>query len=197
MGNPPGMMMMMMPVAVLLLLLLLLLLQCQVSRGQQAYVNNQQLNCEQNDSNTQGYVCNGPASSCLSYLTYRSNPPYDSPATIANLLTTADPSEIARINNISDVVDTIPADTLVIIPVNCSCSGSRYYQYNASYVLKTTNETYFIVANNTYEGLTTCQALMAQNPYNFQNLEVGMRLTIPLRCACPTSNRPPMGSSTS
>uniref|UniRef100_A0A5B6YTX1 Protein kinase domain-containing protein n=1 Tax=Davidia involucrata TaxID=16924 RepID=A0A5B6YTX1_DAVIN len=183
----------MMPVAVAVLYSLLVLLQFQVSSGQQAYVNNKQLDCDQNYNTTQGFVCNGASPSCVSYLTYRSNPPYyNSPATIGYLLG-AKASEIARINNnISDVA-TIPAGTIVIVPVECSCSSGKYYQYNASYVLKSTDETYFSVANNTYKGLTTCQALIAQNPYNLRNLSVGMRLTIPLRCACPTSNQTAAG----
>ncbi|KAA8514707.1 hypothetical protein F0562_017886 [Nyssa sinensis] len=169
---------------------LLLLLQCQVSVGQQTYVNNKQLDCEQNYTNTLGFVCNG-ASSCLSYLTFRSNPPYNSPVSIGYLLN-VNPSDIARLNDISDV-QTIPTDTLVIVPLNCSCSSSGYYQYNASYVLKSTDETYFTVANITYEGLTTCQALIAQNPTYFRNLVVGLNVTIPLRCACPTSNQTATG----
>ncbi|PSS17189.1 hypothetical protein CEY00_Acc11978 [Actinidia chinensis var. chinensis] len=158
--------------------------------GQQAYVNNKQLDCYKNYSNTGGYLCNNGAdvSSCLSYLTFRSTPIYNSAATIGYLLS-ADPSQIAQINNISDV-DTLPSDTLLIVPTNCSCNNNNtYYQHNASYVLKTTSETYFTVSNNTYQGLTTCQSMMAQNPYNYRDLLVGMKLTAPLRCACPTSNQ--------
>ncbi|KAL7174894.1 hypothetical protein ACSBR2_028662 [Camellia fascicularis] len=194
-------------IVVVVVVALVLFQEIQGSSGQQTYVNNKQLDCDNNYANTLGYVCNGVASSCLSYLTFRSTPIYNSPATIGYLLS-ADPSQIAQINNISDV-QTIPTDTLLIVPVNCTCfsnsstntttstvssssssSSSSSYQHNASYVLKTTSETYFTVSNNTYEGLTTCQAMKAQNPnHYYRDLLVGMRLSVPLSCACPTSNQ--------
>ncbi|KAK9757008.1 hypothetical protein RND81_01G134300 [Saponaria officinalis] len=43
------------------------------------------------------------------------------------------------------------------------------------------------MANNTYQGLTTCQSMMAQNPYAATNLTEGETVLVPLRCACPTS----------
>ncbi|KAK9270519.1 hypothetical protein L1049_026100 [Liquidambar formosana] len=113
------------------LVLLVVLWQFHVSDCQQVYVNNKQNDCYNtygstdgfvNYNYTDGFVCNGASSSCVSYLTFRSSPPnYDSAPTIGYLLG-AEPSLISQINNISDV-DKIPADTLVIVPVNCSCSG--------------------------------------------------------------------------
>ncbi|XP_062026025.1 protein LYK5 [Rosa rugosa] len=153
--------------------------------GQQTYLANKQLDCYNNYNSTDGYVCNGASPSCVSYLTFRSiDPLYNSPTSIAYLLDST-PSEIASANNISDV-DPIPADTLVLVPVNCSCSGN-YSQHNASYTLKTSADTYFGVANNTYQGLTTCQSLMHQNPYDDRNLTSGLLLEVPVRCACPTA----------
>lgn len=55
--------------------------------------------------------------------------------------------------------------------------------------MKTENENYFTLANNTYEALTTCQALAAQNIYGLTNLTVGLKIHVPLRCACPTSKQ--------
>lgn len=86
----------------------------------------------------------------------------------------------------------IPTNTLVIVPITCSCSNNLY-QHNATYELQTRTEAYFTVANNTYQGLTTCQALMSQNRYNYRNLSVGMRINVPLRCACPTRNQTQAG----
>lgn len=154
------------------------------SEAQQSYVNNKQLDCNQSPNTTLGFVCNA-APSCPSFLTFRSTPIYNSPATIAYLLS-SDASLIASANNISDVAP-LPVDTLLIVPVNCSCSGDgRFYQHNATYSLKVQGETYFSVANNTYQSLSTCQALIAQNPYDARQLLAGMRLAVPLRCACPT-----------
>ena len=159
--------------------------------AQQIYVDNKQLDCYNDRNFTDGYACNGVQTSCQAYLTFRSNPPYNSPTTIGFLLG-SEPSLIADANNMSNF-DTIPADTQILIPINnCSCSGP-YYQHNTSYKLSSKSETYFLVANDTYQGLTTCQALMAQNPYGDRNLTVGLNLEVPLRCACPTRNQTAAG----
>ncbi|KAG7967021.1 hypothetical protein I3843_08G078300 [Carya illinoinensis] len=156
-------------------------------QGQQIYVDNKQLHCDKHPNFTRGFACNGFQSSCQAYLTFRSNPPYDSPAAIGLLLGTQ-PDLIAQANNVSSF-GTIPTDKQILVPIkNCSCSGP-YYQYNTSYRLNSTSETYFILANDTYQGLTTCQAMTAQNPYDVRNLMVGQNLEVPLRCACPTSNQ--------
>ncbi|XP_051137370.1 protein LYK5 [Andrographis paniculata] len=180
------------PRLAVLLLLLLVLVEDHPSEAQQSYINKKQLDCNKNHTATLGFVCNGAASSCPSFLTFRSTQTYNNPATIAYLLS-ADASEIAAANNISDV-DPLPLDTLLVVPINCSCS-QRYYQHNATYTLKKQGENYFDVANITYQGLTACQAMEAQNPYNFQMLNVGMTITIPLRCACPTRNQTAAGFS--
>ncbi|XP_010275837.1 PREDICTED: protein LYK5-like [Nelumbo nucifera] len=160
------------------------------SHAQQAYLDNMQLDCYENRSLTHGYLCNGLKKSCKTYLTFRSLPPYDNPVSIAYLLG-SQPSEIARFNNITDV-DPVPVDTLLYIPVNCSCLG-KFYQHNAFYTMKYETDTYFVISNDTYQGLTTCQAMMNQNPYDSMNLLFGMKLLAPLRCACPTKNQTARG----
>ncbi|CAI0467448.1 unnamed protein product [Linum tenue] len=174
----------------MLLLLLVVLLITRVADGQQAYVDNHQLDCynQRFNETTLGYVCNGLNTSCQSYLTFRTSPLYNTPVYIGYLLAAAAP-EIASLNNLSSEFSSIPADTLVVVPVNCSCSGRRYYQHEATYKLKSHDETYFTVANNTYQGLTTCQSLMSQNPFNDRQLAVNETLRVPLRCACPTANQ--------
>ncbi|KAL1540671.1 protein LYK5-like [Salvia divinorum] len=159
------------------------------AEAQQSYVNNKQLNCEQSPNTTLGFVCNA-APSCTAYLTFRSTPTYNTPVTIAYLLS-ANASQIAAANNISDITP-LPTDTLLLVPIPCSCS-SNYYQHNASYTLKFLGETYFSVANNTYQSLSTCQALMAQNPYDFRRLLPKMTIAVPIRCACPTPSQTAAG----
>ncbi|XP_007029832.2 PREDICTED: protein LYK5 [Theobroma cacao] len=172
-----------------LLLLLFLSLHCGSTQGQQAYLNNDQLECgdKSKDNNiTRGFLCNGVKQSCQSYLTFRAEPPYNSAVTIAYLLG-AQPDLISslRINNLSSDVSAIPANSLVFFPLNCSCAGS-YYQHNVTYTIKEDTETYFTMANDTYQGLTTCQAMKAQNSIGIMDLKVGDKLQVPLRCACPT-----------
>lgn len=95
--------------------------------------------------------------------------------------------EMARINNITDS-EILPPDNVVFVPVTCSCSG-QYYQANTSYVYNSPSETYFTIANVTYQGLTSCNALKRENPYGILDLVLGLNLQVPLRCACPTKEQ--------
>ncbi|KAL4626172.1 hypothetical protein ACB092_05G076800 [Castanea dentata] len=170
-------------------LLLVVLLKQHPSKAQQPYVNNNQVNCDQDLSITNEFKCNGVETSCQSYLTFRSTPAYGSPLSIGQLLGT-NISFIAEINNFT-TSQIIPTDTQTIIPVNCSCL-SEYYQHNSSYqVLE--YDTFFTIANDTYQGLTTCQAIKRENPYTVETLGVGVNVNVPLRCACPTPNQTASG----
>ncbi|CAN1827781.1 Wall-associated receptor kinase-like 1 [Linum perenne] len=62
------------------------------------------------------------------------------------------------------------------------------YQHSTLYTVRTT-DTYYSIANDTFQGLTTCQALAGQNYYAADSLEVGTELTVPLRCACPSRDQ--------
>ncbi|KAE9614936.1 putative protein kinase RLK-Pelle-LysM family [Lupinus albus] len=156
------------------------------THSQQQYVNNKQLKCEDTTNSTYGNICNSNPS-CQSYLTFISSSPlYNTPSSISYLLNST-PSLIAQSNNITDV-NPIPTNTIITVPVNCSCFNNLY-QHNTTYTLKTLGETYFSIANNTYQALTTCQALIAQNTYEVTNLTVGLNLHVPLRCACPTKKQ--------
>ncbi|XP_022752410.1 wall-associated receptor kinase-like 22 [Durio zibethinus] len=156
------------------------------SQGQQQYLNNSQLDCSNtNIAISKGYYCNGIQKSCGSFVTFRSRQPYDSPESIASLLG-SDASNIASINNVS-ITHKFSREEIVIVPITCSCWGSLY-QYVAPYTVRK-GDTYFKIANDTYQGLTTCQALEGQNYFDSESLEVGAQLTIPLRCACPSQNQ--------
>ncbi|CAJ1929943.1 unnamed protein product [Sphenostylis stenocarpa] len=157
--------------------------------GQQPYIGLGTVACPArgNKNSIRGYTCNG-ANSCQTYLTFRSQPIYNSVSTISTLLG-SDPSQLAKINSVS-MNDTFETNKLVLVPINCSCAG-EYYQTNTSYVFQN-SETYFLIANNTFEGLTTCQALQNQN-YDPANIYPGRKLLVPLRCACPTKNQTDTG----
>ncbi|XWS33713.1 hypothetical protein CRYUN_Cryun22dG0107000 [Craigia yunnanensis] len=158
--------------------------------AQQSYSGNSVMNCdvsnETGPSSAFLYTCNGEKLSCQTFLIFKSQPPYDSVSTISNL-TSADPMELAYINNIS-LSTILPPNKEVIVPVNCSCSG-QYYQANTSYIIPSMQDTYFSVANNTYQGLSTCNSLMQENIYSASSWHAGLVLQVPLRCACPTSNQ--------
>nr|ASM47216.1 lysm-containing receptor kinase 17 [Parasponia rigida] len=159
--------------------------------AQQPYVGEAPTDCynQHNKSSALGYFCNGVNRSCHTFLTFRAVPPYTTVAAISKLLA-ADPSQISEANLKRT---TFGVNKLVIVPITCSCSGQGYYQSNASYVIKA-DDTYLAIANNTFQGLTTCQALSNQsgNPDPME-LETKEKITIPLRCACPTKNQSDLG----
>ncbi|XP_074324566.1 lysM domain receptor-like kinase 4 [Apium graveolens] len=157
-------------------------------KGQQPYIRKATTACDSTDKSNSalGYTCNGATPRCQAYLTFRSQPPFTSVSSISSLLS-ADPSQLSQLNSVSESA-TFEINRMVLVPVNCSCSG-KYYQVNASYVVQQ-HDNYFIIANNTFQGLSTCQALKAQNSnLTTENLYSGTRLSVPLRCACPTKNQ--------
>ncbi|KAI9089144.1 hypothetical protein K1719_029423 [Acacia pycnantha] len=158
--------------------------------GQQPYIGLGTNACPRkgNSKSIRGYTCNGVAHSCQAYLTFRSQPLYYSVSTISALLG-SDPSQLSEINSVS-LNATFATNQLVIVPVNCSCASS-YYQTNTSYTYHNT-ENYLLIANNTFQGLSTCQAIMNEND-NPGDLFAGRKLTVPLRCACPTKNQTDKG----
>ncbi|KAL2522927.1 LysM domain receptor-like kinase 4 [Forsythia ovata] len=160
---------------------------CSVILAQQPYIRKATTLCDSTDNSTSvlGYTCNGISRSCQTYLTFRAQPQFDRVSTISKLLG-VDPSQLSQLNSVAQNA-TFETDQMVLIPVTCSCSG-QYYQANASYVIQHEN-TYFFIANNTFQGLSTCQALQAQNSNLTRNLYTGTRITVPLRCACPTKSQ--------
>ncbi|CAA6667472.1 unnamed protein product [Spirodela intermedia] len=154
--------------------------------GQQPYIGLRTNDCynPHNASSGLGYFCNGAAAACPAFLTFR--PANQSLAAVAALLG-VDSSLLAQANSIS-LAATFPSGSVAVVPVNCSCSGG-YYQAEASYVVST-GDTYLTIANNIFQGLSTCQALINQNRSSSQGyLIAGSSIPVPLRCACPTPNQ--------
>ncbi|XVF59557.1 hypothetical protein PTKIN_Ptkin07bG0285700 [Pterospermum kingtungense] len=157
-------------------------------QAQQPYVGRKTTDCENPDTSDSvlGYTCNGLNRTCQGYLVFRPQPLFNNVTSISNLLS-ADPSQVAEINEVSETA-SFETNQLVLVPVNCSCSGD-YYQVNTSYAIQS-GDTYFSVANNTFQALSTCQAIQNQQPdIPSRSLSVGLRITVPLRCACPTKNQ--------
>ncbi|KAI3737041.1 hypothetical protein L2E82_27036 [Cichorium intybus] len=153
-------------------------------KSQQQYTGNQVLNCKTKDDFL--YTCNGQHQSCQSFLVFKSKPPLDSIPTIAALMSTTT-HELARINNVTETT-VFPNSKEVVIPVNCSCK-EQYYKAITSFYLAPHAKTYFVVANETFQGLSTCNSLMHANSYGEFDLEEGIELKVPLRCACPTKDQ--------
>ncbi|CAL0312764.1 unnamed protein product [Lupinus luteus] len=156
--------------------------------GQQPYIGAATSACDEkgNSNSILGYTCSEVNPSCQAYLTFRAQPLYNSVPSISKLLD-SDPSNISEANSVSEEA-TFETNKLVIVPINCSCSGDQYYQFNTSFVVEK-GDNYFGIANNTFEGLSTCQALLDQNKIPAVDLDVGTKLVVPLRCACPSKNQ--------
>ncbi|CAI0554400.1 unnamed protein product [Linum tenue] len=158
-------------------------------QAQQAYIGQGTNNCSVTTNSALGYSCNGVNRTCQSYLTFRAQPPFTTVASISTLMG-SNPSQLAAINSVPQTA-TFNTNQLVIVPVTCSCSG-QYYQSNTSYVVQP-GESFFLIANDTLQGLSTCQAIRNGNSRTTVNIFPGQRLNVPLRCACPTRNQTGQG----
>lgn len=160
-------------------------------QAQQPYIRKSNTDCTIKDASTSvlGYACNGVNQTCQAYLTFRSRPPYNTVASISNLLN-ANATQLSQLNSVSETANFETGET-VLVPATCSCLG-QFYQANASYVIQAA-DTPFLIANNTFEGLSTCHAIQAERSDLTSNIYTGSKLTVPLRCACPTEKQAAAG----
>nr|TKS15977.1 hypothetical protein D5086_0000028150 [Populus alba] len=160
------------------------------ANAQQNYSKDSALDCNANDdagpSSAFLYTCNGQDQSCQAFLIFKSQTCFNSVPSIS-ALTSANQGELARINNVTRLSE-FPANNEVIFPVNCFCFD-QYYQANTTIQVTTTRGTYHVIANETYEGLSTCAALKRLNIHGEYDLLPGEELQVALRCACPTTNQ--------
>jgi serine/threonine protein kinase len=167
------------------LLLLLLLLMLHGSNAQQAY------------NNVNGYTCAAAESQgCTSYTLYRTQSSQEDLTTVSALFDTT-PSVIARISSLNLTTSSLPVGTPLYIPLACNCvqnsyqgNVSRTYQAISVSLQVVSGNTFWLLANNTYAGLTTYQAIEAANPTLVPtDLQIGSQVKIPLRCACPSATQ--------
>ncbi|RLM68969.1 lysM domain receptor-like kinase 4 [Panicum miliaceum] len=145
---------------------------------------------QHNASGLLGYFCGaGSAPSCPAFLTFNARPPYSSLASVAALLG-ADAAGLAAANGVAAAA-ALAEGTRVLVPATCACTATpegRFYQRNATYVVRP-GDTLLIIANNTFQGLSSCQALQAQGLRGAapETLNASQPLPVPLRCACPSA----------
>jgi LysM repeat protein len=173
-----------------LLNLALMMMMMHGAGAQQAY----------NDVN--GYTCSSTAlqsQSCTSYTLYRTQSSKETLTSVSTLFNTS-ASVITTTSSLKVTSnDTyLPSGTPLYIPLACNCVHRRSYQGNES---RTTYEatvswhivrgnTFWIIANEYYAGLTTYQAIEAANPTQVPtDLHIHSYSTIPLRCACPSATQ--------
>ncbi|CAK9872833.1 unnamed protein product [Sphagnum jensenii] len=140
------------------LLFLLLLLMLQGSNAQQAY------------NSVNGYTCTAAESQdCTSYTLYRTQSSEEDLTTVSALFNTPT-SIIAGISGLNVTTGSLPVGTPLYIPLACNCvqnsyqgNVSRTYQAIVPWQIVSGN-TFWLIANNAYAGLTTYQAIEAANP---------------------------------
>ncbi|CAI0425456.1 unnamed protein product [Linum tenue] len=162
--------------------------------ARQNYSGLSSLNCAASDELAPSpaflYTCNGLNRSCQSFLIFRSTLDYSSPAEIAEL-TSSDAAKIAEFNAIADDPSSgFELGKDVIVPVTCSCSGDgeRYYRANTSFTVTRAAGTYYVASTVLFDGLATCAAIRRGNPIPDRELKPGMKIQVPLRCACPSAD---------
>ncbi|CAN1323646.1 LysM domain receptor-like kinase 4 [Linum perenne] len=134
------------------------------------------------------YTCNTLNSSCQSFLIFRSTPHYSSIQQISSL-TSSEAAEIALLNDVQNHPSSeFVVDKDVIVPVSCSCSGNNSNS-NTRFTLTSSHLTYFVVATDTFQGLASCAAVKQENPWPDLELSPGIKIQVPLRCACPTKDQ--------
>ncbi|KAI9112394.1 hypothetical protein K1719_016591 [Acacia pycnantha] len=143
--------------------------------------------CPLNDTKKLGHNCNSLQKSCTSFVTFRSNPPYNTTLSIANLLGSEE-SSIASLNNIPINTKHIPSNQVVIVPIDCSCLGG-IYQHVISYTVER-GDNFSAVANSTYQGLAICQMLIRQYYAGSADyVRLGDDISVPVLCACPAADQ--------
>ncbi|CAN8314880.1 unnamed protein product [Cochlearia groenlandica] len=161
--------------------------------AQQPYVGTSTTDCSvsDNSSTVLGYFCNGLNKTCSSYAVFRANPPsFTTVSSVASLFS-VDQSLLSSLNNVTATTSSsFSSNQQIIVPITCSCSGenSSYSQSNLTYTIQP-NDSYFSIANDTFQGLSTCQAMEKQNNVSSRSLFTGMRIVVPVRCACPTAKQ--------
>ncbi|KAF8013136.1 hypothetical protein BT93_I1113 [Corymbia citriodora subsp. variegata] len=125
---------------------------------------------------------------CHTFAVLRANPYYSSLSNLSFYLG-IDKSVIAEANGFSADTELLPLDQPLAIPVECKCSGGSF---RADLIKKTVGGESFCGIAESLEGLTTCRAIREANPGIPQfDLHGNIRLRVPLKCACPSSETSP------
>lgn len=152
---------------------LVLLIAAQTVSAQQAY------------NNVSGLACSGKYKSCGSYIIYKTQSSQETWATVAKLFNVTE-TRLAKANGLKLTTTFHSPPQPLYIPISCSCVNGTSQAVVSHTIVA--GDTFFGVANSTYEGTTTYQAIEAANPtLKATTLAIGQVVKIPLRCPCPTA----------
>lgn len=139
------------------------------------------------DTNYPGsrYVCNSYQKSCSTFLVYRANQHFKTISNVSHLLQADNVDELLDLNSLSSPSDILKPGREVLFPVTCSCAGD-FFQVDFNYVVpKSTSLSE--VACEVFEGLVKSHTLVDENTSQGNDVKVGSKLHVPLRCACPNN----------
>ncbi|KAJ6670407.1 LYSM-DOMAIN RECEPTOR-LIKE KINASE [Salix viminalis] len=133
------------------------------------------------------YTCNhSNQHSCQTFLVYRANQYFKTISDVSQLLQ-VDPDELLHLNNLKSQLKVLEPGREVLVPVKFSCLG-QFFQ-------ATFNHTVPIPENSTidlsdiaciiFEGLAKPGTLFEENTSEENNVEMGTKLRVPLKCAYP------------
>lgn len=156
--------------------------------SQQSYYTKQTTeDCTVRHPENAGYVCDAATPSCDTVAYFRVQAgEYATLSDISTRLFNTSSAAIASASGLSSPNASVSIGQGLYIPLTCTCYGNHSSQ-NVSYTILP-GDTFYKLANQTYEGLTTCQAIQDENPTLIvTNLQIGQVVTMPIRCACPST----------
>ncbi|KAJ7981021.1 LysM receptor kinase [Quillaja saponaria] len=131
------------------------------------------------------YTCKLFQDSCKTFLIYRANQHFRTISDISSLFH-INTDEVLLLNGLTSSSEILKPGKEVLVPVGCSCSG-QFFQANFSYTVPESNTTFTDIACVVFEGLVKSRILAEESISQGSKLEVGSKLHIPLRCACPNN----------
>jgi hypothetical protein len=147
------------------------------------------LTCETTSPHDSIYHCNENDSQnhhCETFALFFTNSHYSSLSNLT-LYLGLNKFIIAETNGFSAETEFLPYNHPLLIPIDCKCKKSGFFQAELT---KTTikGENFYDISHS-LEGLTTCKAIKDNNigvsPWN---LDSKLNLIVPLKCACPFSS---------
>ena len=143
-------------------------------------------------NNVTGYQCEG-VQTCTAYVYYRTQGSNSTLTSVAVLFNTTSSAINASSLNSTTATTPLPDATPLLIPLSCGCNNGTYQAPVTTVVMS--GDTMYYIANNTYEGLVTFQAIQLANPSIVPtDMQLGAKLTVPLRCACPSTTEMTAGT---
>ncbi|KAJ6715744.1 LYSM-DOMAIN RECEPTOR-LIKE KINASE [Salix koriyanagi] len=96
-----------------------------------------------------------------------------------------DPAELLHLNNLKSQLKVLEPGREVLVPTKFSCLG-QFFQAAFNYTVQE-NSTVDLsdIACRIFEGLAKPGTLFEENTSEENNVEMGTKLRVPLKCACP------------